>query len=43
MVSEFQSKVAGTAEAVWNKTGGKKSEIVDLGRKLEKEGPAITL
>ena len=34
MVSEFRSKVAGTAEAVCRKTGGKKSEIVDLGSKI---------
>jgi hypothetical protein len=34
MVSEFRSKVAGTAEEVCRKTGGKKSEIVDFGTKI---------
>jgi hypothetical protein len=34
MVSKFRSKVAGTAEAVCRKTGGKKSEIVDLESKI---------
>jgi len=32
-VSESRSKIAGTEEAVCRKTGGKKSEIVDLGSK----------
>jgi hypothetical protein len=34
-VSEFRSKVAGTAEAVCRKTGGKKSEIVEFTTKIE--------
>jgi hypothetical protein len=34
MVSEFRRKVAGTAEAVCRKTGGKKREIELLNRKL---------
>ena len=33
-MSGFRSKVAGTAEAVCRKTGGKKSEIVDLEWKI---------
>jgi hypothetical protein len=34
-VSESRSKVAGTAESVCRKKEGKKSEIVDVGSKID--------